>query len=41
MHHVLDDKLKRVQDAMEKELQSITLEEIREDMARYLAEEKQ
>ena len=41
MHHVLDDKLQRVQDAMERELQSITLEDIKEDLAKYLNEEKQ
>lgn len=40
MHHVLDDKLQRVQDAMEKELQSITLEDIKDDLAKYLSEEK-
>lgn len=40
MHHVLDDKLQRVQDAMEKELQSITLEDIKDDLAKYLSQEK-
>ena len=40
MHYVLDDKLQRVQDAMEKELQSITLEDIKDDLAKYLSEEK-
>lgn len=39
IHHVLDDKLDRVQKAMEKELESITLEDVKEDLARYLAEQ--
>ena len=39
MHHVLDDKLQRVQDAMEKELQSITLADIKDDLTKYLSEE--
>lgn len=32
IHHVLDEKLDRVQKAMERELQSITLEDVREDL---------
>ena len=39
IHHVLDDKLDRVQKAMERELESITLEDVKEDLARYLAEQ--
>ena len=36
IHHVLDEKLDRVQKAMERELQSITLEDVREDLKKYL-----
>lgn len=36
IHHVLDEKLDRVQKAMERELQSITLEDVKEDLASYL-----
>ncbi|MCI8281440.1 MAG: Rrf2 family transcriptional regulator [Lachnospiraceae bacterium] len=36
IHHILDDKLLRVQAAMEKELSSITLEDIRKDTEKYL-----
>lgn len=36
IHNVLDDKLRRVQDAMEKELASITLEDVRRDTEKYL-----
>lgn len=36
IHNILDDKLLRVQQAMEKELQSITLAEVMEDLSRYL-----
>jgi len=35
IHHVLE-KLDRVQKAMERELQSITLEDVKEDLASYL-----
>ena len=41
IHHVLDEKLERVQNAMERELQSITLEDVREDLKKYLAQEKE
>ena len=37
IHHILDDKLQRVQSAMEKELASITLQEVMNDTLRYLA----
>lgn len=36
IHHILDDKLLRVQDAMEKELASITLEELKRDTEKYI-----
>ena len=39
IHHVLDEKLDRVQKAMERELQSITLEDVKEDLASYLEQE--
>lgn len=37
IHNILDDKLIRVQDAMEQELQSITLADIKADLEKYLA----
>lgn len=36
IHMVLDDKLLRVQQAMEKELASITLEDVKKDMKKYV-----
>lgn len=36
IHNVLDDKLKRVQDAMERELQAITLADVKKDLRYYL-----
>ncbi|MCM1127261.1 MAG: Rrf2 family transcriptional regulator [Lachnospiraceae bacterium] len=36
IHFILDDKLKQVQDAMEKELASITLADVKNDMSNYL-----
>jgi len=36
IHHILDDKLQRVQSAMEKELSSITLQDVMNDTLRYL-----
>ncbi|MCI8408915.1 MAG: Rrf2 family transcriptional regulator [Lachnospiraceae bacterium] len=36
IHHVLDDKLLQVQSSMEKELDSITLENLKQDMKKYL-----
>lgn len=36
IHRILDDKLQKVQDAMEKELASITLEDIKRDTEVYL-----
>lgn len=39
IHHILDDKLLRVQTAMEKELASITLEVLKQDTEKYLHDE--
>lgn len=36
IHNVLDDKLLRVQSAMEQELESITLADVKADIERYL-----
>lgn len=36
IHNILDDKLIRVQDAMERELKSITLADMKADLDRYL-----
>lgn len=36
IHRALDDKLERVQNAMEKELRSITLADIEEDLKKYI-----
>lgn len=36
IHHILDDKLMRVQTAMEQELRAITLAEVRQDLGKYL-----
>ena len=36
IHVVLDDKLLRVQQAMEKELASITLEDVKKDIQKYI-----
>ncbi len=41
IHNVLDDKLQRVQAAMERELQSITLEDVKKDLEHYLTDDKQ
>ena len=40
IHHILDDKLLRVQNAMEKELACITLEELKRDTEKCLQEQK-
>ena len=37
IHNVLDDKLMRVQTAMERELVAITLQDVKEDLGKYLA----
>lgn len=39
IHHILDDKLLRVQNAMENELASITLEDLKKDTEKYLRNE--
>ena len=39
IHHILDDKLNRVQSALERELASITLADIKRDTEKYLREE--
>lgn len=36
IHRILDNKLLRVQNAMEKELESITLEDVRRDTEKYM-----
>ena len=36
IHHVLDDRLRRVQEAMERELEAITLADVVEDMRQRL-----
>ena len=36
IHNILDDKLQRVQSAMERELASITLEDVKTDIQKYL-----
>lgn len=41
IHHILDDKLLRVQAAMEQELASITLEDLRQDTEKYIQQEYQ
>ena len=40
IHNVLDDKLQRVQAARERELRSITLEDVKKDLEHYLADDK-
>lgn len=37
IHFILDDKLQRVQDAMERELAAFTLEDLKRDTEKYLA----
>lgn len=39
IHYILDDKLYRVQSALEKELASITLADIKRDTEKYLSDE--
>lgn len=41
IHNVLDDKLCRIQGAMERELKSITLAELKGDLEKYLEQGKQ
>ena len=39
IHHILDDKILRVQTALEKELASITLADVKRDTEKFLREE--
>lgn len=39
IHHILDNKLIQVQNAMEKELASITLEDLKRDTEKYIQQE--
>ena len=39
IHHILDYKLLQVQTAMEKELASITLEDLKRDTEKYIQQE--
>lgn len=41
IHRVLDDKLLRVQEAMEQELKSITLDDMNADLEKYLGQTEQ
>lgn len=38
IHHVLDDKLLQIQSAMEREMASISLADVKQDMEKYLSE---
>ncbi len=40
IHNILDDKLKRVQDAMERELDAITLADVMRDLEKYIGESR-
>ena len=40
IHHVLDDKLEKVQQAMEDELAKTTLEDVKDEMAEWIGKEK-
>lgn len=40
IHHVLDDKLSAVQNAMEKELAGITLADVKNDISMWIAKEQ-
>lgn len=39
IHRILDDKLRQVQEAMEKGLASMTLEDLKRDMEKYIGQE--
>lgn len=39
IHHILDDKLLQVQNALEKELAAITLADVKRDTEKYLSKE--
>ena len=40
IHHVLDDKLARVQEAMEKELALITLDDVKRDTEKWIGKDR-
>ena len=40
IHNILDDRLRQVQDAMERELQTITLADMMKDLDRYLGKQE-
>ena len=40
IHNILDHKLKRVQDAMERELDAITLADVMRDLEKYIGESR-
>ncbi len=40
IHHILDDKLQRVQNAMEREMENITVADIIRDTQKYISEEE-
>lgn len=40
IHFILDEKLERVQKAMEEELKSITLEDVKKDTEKYIIQEQ-
>ncbi|MGN1171662.1 MAG: Rrf2 family transcriptional regulator [Lachnospiraceae bacterium] len=40
IHRILDDKLRQVQDAMERELASITLEDLKRDTEKFIRQER-
>lgn len=39
IHHILDDKLQRIQDAMEQEMKKITIADVMADTEKYIAKE--
>ena len=39
IHHILDDKLQRIQDAMEQEMKKITIADVIADTEKYIAKE--
>ena len=41
IHHVLDEKLDKVQKAMEEELRKITLEDVKDEMEEWIRKENQ
>ena len=41
IHYILDDKLRRIQNAMEEEMKKITIADVIRDTQKYIAREKQ